>query len=151
VARRLIPAFLALILLVIPATPALAQAQGMMASVGIRLDPTYGQILTDSSGKTLYTNNGDPSMASTCTGTCASAWPPLTIDPSMMAGMDMSSMGMMMSGPLGTITRDDGSTQVTWDGKPLYYFVRDQQPGDVNGNGAGATFGGFSVVALSGM
>ena len=150
--RRFVPAFFALALLAIPAS--ISHAQGMQASVGIRLDATFGEILTDGNGVTLYTDNKDTMNTPTCTGGCLTAWPPLIIDPTMVASMNAmtsAQMSMMMSGPLGDFTRDDGRVQATWNGLPLYYFVNDKNPGDVNGNGAGQGFGGFSVVSLNSM
>ncbi|MBM2810809.1 MAG: hypothetical protein HW416_1568 [Chloroflexi bacterium] len=71
----------------------------------------YGQILTDADGKTLYTLSSDGLDASNCSEACAAAWPPLLVDTSMMDSMmDMSADTMemmMMSGPLGGITRGD--------------------------------------------
>src|SRR5436309_3511280 len=136
-ARRLIPAALALILLAIPATFALAQS--MTAPISITFNGSLGEILTDSSGNTLYWWAGDDTAGtSKCTDACATAWPPLLVD---QAGMDMmmsmppDQMSMMMTGPIGAITRPDGSMQVTWHGQPLYHFRGDANPGDTNGNG----------------
>jgi len=150
-ARRLIPAFLALALLAIPATLAVAQAQNMMAPVSITMAPQFGQILTDSNGKALYWHVSDPGNASLCTDACATAWPPFVVDTNMMnsmMAMDQNSMMMMESGPLGTIMRADGSMQYTWQGHPLYHFSRDQNSGDVNGNGINAFGGVWNVVSL---
>ncbi len=74
----------------------------------------------------LFDNDKEP-RKSTCAGGCARAWPPYAPkagDPKPAA-------------PLNTITRDDGSKQYTYKGKPLYYFKKDKQPGDTIGQGAG--------------
>jgi predicted lipoprotein with Yx(FWY)xxD motif len=83
------------------------------------LSDTYGPILTDEDGTALYlfmsdTQNGD---ASACTDAeCMAEWPPFTTEGSPVAG------GGVIQSLLGTITREDGTTQVTYNGWPLYYF-----------------------------
>jgi predicted lipoprotein with Yx(FWY)xxD motif len=95
-------------------------------------DSSLGQILTDADGLTLYTfaNDTADSGTSACTGGCVNAWPPAAVtgEPS---GPDE------LTGELGTITRDDGTTQVTYNGLPLYRFVNDTAPGQTNGEGVG--------------
>ncbi|HXG36178.1 MAG TPA: hypothetical protein VNL15_04350 [Dehalococcoidia bacterium] len=100
-------------------------------TVASRSHPQLGTILTDAQGKTLYTFTPDPPNGSACTGDCAQRWPPLTL----RSGTPTASSGV--TGRLGTIQRTDGSTQVTYDGKPLYYFAADAAPGDANGQGVG--------------
>ena len=87
-------------------------------------------VLTDSAGNTLYIFDADEAGVSNCTEGCADLWPPLTVDGDAMAGDGVD-------GALGTITRDDGSTQVTHDDQPLYYFSGDDAAGDRNGDGFG--------------
>ena len=101
------------------------------AIVGIVENTTFGTILVDASGRTLYLFTNDEANTSNCAGGCALAWPPLlTVDaPTAEAGVTQ--------GLLGTITRDDGSTQVTYNGLPLYYFAADDKPGDTNGQDRG--------------
>lgn len=84
--------------------------------------------LVDSRGFSLYlfANDVADSGASACSGGCASAWPPLTADGALTAGAGVT-------GELGTITRDDGTTQVTYKGLPLYFFANDTAAGDTNG------------------
>jgi len=92
---------------------------------------SLGKVLTDARGMTLYTFGHDTpgSGKSACNGGCAAAWPPLTASgtPSAGAGLDATK--------LGTITRDDGTVQVTFAGGPLYHFAADAAPGDVKGEG----------------
>lgn len=89
----------------------------------------YGDIVVDAEGRTLYVFMADKNGKSTCYDDCEAAWPPLTVDGSPSAeGVDASL--------LGTSERDDGSTQVTLDEQPLYYFADDAAPGDTNGQGA---------------
>lgn len=87
-----------------------------------------GVLLTDSDGNTLYAFDNDSAGTSACGDSCVGTWPPYTIDGEPTAGDGAS-------GTLGTIERDDGSTQVTYDNKPLYFFSGDNAPGDTNGDG----------------
>ena len=97
------------------------------AAVNLAENPDFGTILVEASGRTLYLFTVDEREKSNCSGGCATAWPPLlTIgDPTAGEGVNADR--------LGTITREDGSTQVTYNGWPLYYFQNDQEPGDTTG------------------
>jgi predicted lipoprotein with Yx(FWY)xxD motif len=89
-------------------------------------------ILVDgASGLTLYVfaNDAANSGKSACNGSCATTWPPLTV-----SSGTTPSAGAGASGKLGTITRDDGTTQVTYNGLPLHHYSGDSAPGDTNGN-----------------
>ncbi|MCI0869608.1 MAG: hypothetical protein J4O08_07825, partial [Chloroflexi bacterium] len=86
-----------------------------------------GSILMDRSGRTQYLYTPDERNVSNCAGGCALAWPPLLTSGDPVAGDGLN------SDRLGVITRDDGSSQVTYNGWPLYYFFRDEKPGDANG------------------
>jgi predicted lipoprotein with Yx(FWY)xxD motif len=79
----------------------------------------------------LYYYSGDKpgSGRSSCTGACASAWPPLVAPVRAPSGAHMP-------GPLGFITRPDGTKQVTLNGYPLYRYADDMSPRQVTGNGA---------------
>lgn len=87
-----------------------------------------GEILTGPKGMTLYTFDNDKEPGkSTCSGECAKMWPPFTPEASAPAP----------KAPLSIITRDDGSKQYAYKGKPLYYYVKDSKPGDATGHGVG--------------
>jgi len=88
-----------------------------------------GRVLVDSRGKTLYMWAHDKRSRSTCYGTCASYWPPLTT-----AGKPIARSGAK-SGLLGTTRRSDGRMQVTYRRHPLYRFFLDKKPGQANGEG----------------
>jgi predicted lipoprotein with Yx(FWY)xxD motif len=83
-------------------------------------------VLTGPNGMTLYTFDPDPvnSGKSVCNGGCATNWPPL-----------MAEAGAKTAGDFTVITRDDGKAQWAFKGKPLYYWAKDQKPGDKTGDG----------------
>lgn len=87
-----------------------------------------GTILVDSEGRTLYDFHKDNGSKSACYGSCAGAWPPLLTEG------DPKAEGGAQAGMLGTTKRKDGTTQVTYNGWPLYTYVGDQSPGEANGN-----------------
>jgi predicted lipoprotein with Yx(FWY)xxD motif len=91
-----------------------------------------GDFLVDSQGRTLYLFTNDEPGVSNCADTCLENWPPLTL-----AAGDRLAAGPGIMGELGTITRDDDTMQVTYNGMPLYYFVEDAAPGDTAGQGRG--------------
>jgi predicted lipoprotein with Yx(FWY)xxD motif len=90
-----------------------------------------GKYLTGEDGKTLYVFSKDTTPGkSACNGDCAGNWPPFTLD----AG-ETAVDGAGVSGKIATITRDDGTKQVTYNGKPVYYFAGDSAAGQTNGQG----------------
>lgn len=127
------------------APPASQAPAGMSAEVTVAsVSSALGTILVDGNGMTLYLLTGDSPDSSICADACATAWPPLTAAGNANAGDGVD------SSKLGTISRADGSTQVTYNGHPLYYFVKDQAPGDVNGQGIDKFGGIWYVVSPSG-
>ena len=123
-------------------TPAGSTAPNASGTAGVVVGMTssagFGAILTGPNGMTLYTHAGDTATESTCTGACATAWPPLATTAQPTAGPGVT-------GQLGTVSRADGATQVTYDGHPLYYWQGDTKAGDVTGNDVE----GFSVATVS--
>ena len=103
---------------------------------------SLGTVLTSAGGYVLYyyTKDQPGTGTSACTGSCASAWPPLT-------GTVQAPAGVTLPGPLGVITRADGTKQVTINGYPIYIYSGDQAPGQANGNGAG---GAWHVIKIPG-
>jgi predicted lipoprotein with Yx(FWY)xxD motif len=89
-----------------------------------------GPILIDSQGRTLYLWQADTGAKSTCTGACASAWPPLVTTGKPTAGSGVK------SSLLATAKRADGTEQVTYNGHPLYRFAGDTAPRQTNGQGS---------------
>lgn len=105
-------------------------------------------VLTDGQGWTLYYFSNDEPGASRCNDPCSATWPPV-------AGDDQIAASGLDTGLLGPVTRDDGSEQLAYDGRPLYRYVDDVAPGDVNGHGVGdvwfAVAADGSEVALKGV
>jgi predicted lipoprotein with Yx(FWY)xxD motif len=85
-----------------------------------------GGVLVGLSGMTLYTFDKDAagSGKSVCNGPCATNWPPFKAE-----------AGSAPSGDYSIVTRDDGSQQWAYKGKPLYFWIKDQKPGDKTGDG----------------
>ena len=98
-------------------------------------------VLTNASGFTLYWFAPDTATRSACYGTCAGYWPPVTGTPSAGPGI---------TGKLGTIKRSDGTTQVAYNGHPLYTYVGDTAPGQAFGNGIDLNGGLWHEVTVSG-
>jgi predicted lipoprotein with Yx(FWY)xxD motif len=112
-------------------------------------DPAVGSFLTDAEGKTLYLFTPDATPGeSTCYDDCTQAWPPL-------APAEGMTLPAGVPGELATIERTDGTQQVTYNDIPLYYYAKDDDPGDTYGQGLGgrwfivppgATHGPYSVA-----
>jgi predicted lipoprotein with Yx(FWY)xxD motif len=83
-----------------------------------------GGVMTNPAGMTLYTFDKDAGGKSACNGPCAGNWPPLMAPASAMAMGDWT-----------IITRDDGSKQWAYKGRPVYLWSKDQKPGDMTGDG----------------
>jgi len=118
-------------------------AAGGTATVKTR-HAKLGTLLVDGSGRTLYLFAKDKSKRSTCSGACATSWPPvLTTGKPAVSGSARKAL-------LGTTTRSDGRTQVTYKGHPLYRFSGDAKPGDTKGQGVRAFGARWYAVAASG-
>ena len=99
-------------------------------------DP-FGTIIVDSAGKALYTWDRDTTATSTCTGGCAATWPPLLLPAGASTPLPPQ------PGVTGAITVSNhpaGGSQIVWNGKPLYRYAADVNPGDVTGDGVGGTW-----------
>ena len=105
----------------------------------------FGTILAAGSKQlTVYLFDGDHGSGSNCSGGCATAWPPVTTTAAPIAG------GGALSADLATITRSDGTKQVTYNGHPLYFFIRDKDSGDAYGEGVTAFGASWYVLAPNG-
>jgi predicted lipoprotein with Yx(FWY)xxD motif len=103
-----------------------------------------GPVLINGSGHAVYLWAKDGKNMSACTGACAGAWPPVP------ASGNVTAAGSAKSTELGTITRSDGTKQVTYDGHPLYYFAGDSGAGQANGQGSDNFGAKWWLVAPSG-
>ncbi len=95
-----------------------------------------GSVLTDNAGFSLYTfDNDKTATSSTCNAGCSSTWPPVTTTaaaaPSGITGA---------TGAFTVFTRDDGTKQVAYNGKPLYRYAPDKAAGDTTGDGVGGVW-----------
>src|SRR5450432_2986506 len=102
-------------------------------------DVKLGNILVGTNGMTLYTYTKDTPGTSTCVAACATKWPPLVVK----TAADLVP-GLYLPGKFDTITRADGSLQVTYNGMPLYYYSLDKALGDSTGEAVGKVW--FTVV-----
>ena len=113
------------------AVPLYAQDMGMYTVNLASYDG--GQYMVDANGMTLYTFDRDELDKSNCSGRCLENWPALTVE-----SADALTADPAIPGEFGTITReDDGATQVTYNGQPLYYWLHDEAPGDMTGEDVG--------------
>jgi predicted lipoprotein with Yx(FWY)xxD motif len=110
------------------ALPALAAD----VTLEVKKSDQLGDYIADGEGRSLYLFKADTQgkdgkqAAATCYDDCAKAWPPLLADAAKAGGKVQASL-------IGTTARKDGSKQVTYNGWPLYHFIKDAKPGDTNG------------------
>jgi predicted lipoprotein with Yx(FWY)xxD motif len=104
----------------------------------------HGTYLADANGKVVYLWEKDTTTKSECDGACAQAWPPVTTSGAPQAGSGAN------ASMLGTTKRADGTTQVTYNGHPLYYYAGDTNAGDTNGQGSHGFGAGWYVITPKG-
>ena len=103
-----------------------------------------GTVLVDSRGRTLYLFKKDSGTKSACSGACATAWPPLRASGKPAVGS--GAKAVLVS----TTKRPDGKPQVTYNGHPLYSFIKDTRAGETNGEGLTAFGGRWLAVSAAG-
>lgn len=114
------------------------QGDGTIASqnliLGVSANQALGTYLSAYNGMTVYTYAPDKQAPGTsqCTGGCAAIWPPYTVK----SASDIH-VSAATTGKVGTITRADGSLQVTYNGTPLYFYAKDTNTSDTLGQGVG--------------
>ncbi|GGJ60001.1 hypothetical protein [Deinococcus roseus] len=101
-----------------------------MPLITVQKDTAQGNVLAGPNNMTLYIFTKDEGTTSNCYDQCATNWPPLLVS------HEIQLMGTFKS-RLGVTTRKDGTLQVTLDGKPVYYWVKDQKAGDTTGQAVG--------------
>ena len=110
--------------------PPAASTQALIeASIKVASDAKLGSILVDGAGMTLYMFTKDEPDKVNCAGKCLENWPPLLTqgNPSLGDGVDPALVG--------TAPMADGTLIVTYNHMPLYYWIKDKQPGDTTGQG----------------
>ncbi len=128
--KRLMVRGLLMAVLVLAGLIAVAPVAAQEVTLQVREDATLGPILTDANGNTLYRFTNDEPGTSKCVDACAGNWPPLLVGESATPVA-----GDGVTGTIGTITRPDGTTQVTYNDMPLYFFVNDATAGETKGQG----------------
>src|SRR3954470_5453978 len=105
---------------------------------------SFGKVLVDKQGRTLYAFGHDKKNKSRCNGQCAGFWPPAGSPkkPTVAKGITKSKLKV--------IKRGDGSRQLSYNGHPLYRYVGDGKPGDTNGENLTAFGGKWDVLSKSG-
>jgi predicted lipoprotein with Yx(FWY)xxD motif len=126
------------------ATAASSQSGGGSNTINVTNNSDLGKILTDSNGRTVYLFMKDTGPKSTCSGACATDWPPVTTTGKPTAGKGLT------ASMAGTTTRSDGTKQVTYNGHPLYLYVGDQSAGDTNGQNVNAFGAEWYVLSPAG-
>lgn len=128
------------------ATATQAAANGNNAGAAVALTTHKGPVgtyLTTAAGMSVYVFAKDTGSTSTCTGSCPVYWPPLT-------GSSAQTSGAAKMAMTGTTKRDDGTTQITYGGHPLYTYVGDKKAGDTNGQGQDLNGGKWYLVGTDG-
>jgi predicted lipoprotein with Yx(FWY)xxD motif len=134
----------AALLVALAALVATSHASGA-SSVQIKVAKTkLGRILVNAQGRTLYMFAADKRGKSACYGSCAVYWPPLTT-----SGTHPLGSGVKAS-MIGTTMRTGGKLQVTFNGHPLYTFVKDSKPGQTSGQGLNLSGGLWWVISPAG-
>jgi predicted lipoprotein with Yx(FWY)xxD motif len=103
-----------------------------------------GEVLVDSKGRTLYLFKKDKGTKSACSGPCASAWPPIQVNGKATAAGDAK------ASKIATTTRSDGTSQIVYNGHPLYRYQGDDKPGDATGQGVDAWGGRWYALSPTG-
>lgn len=118
-------------------------ARASSASVSLRATK-LGSVLVNSKGRTLYLFTKDKNAKSSCTGTCATYWPPAIAPAKPTAGSGAK------AALLGTTMRSDGRKQLTYNHHPLYGFALDKKAGQTDGQAQNAFGGRWWAVAANG-
>jgi predicted lipoprotein with Yx(FWY)xxD motif len=141
-------ALAAVTLLLAPSTQAAKSKAPVMSTAKAPVIKTaktsLGRILVDTRGRTLYLFEKDRKGKSACNGQCATAWPPL------IAGAKPRVAGAAKAALVGTTKRADGRRQVTYNGHPLYTFVKDTKRGQTNGQGVDGFGAKWYVISPAG-
>ena len=105
-------------------------------ALGTDASATLGTYLIAYNGMTVYTYSPDTNNKSNCYGTCAQNWPPYLVG----AEDNVQQLKAGVNGKVDTIIRTDGGIQVTYNGHPLYFYIKDKQSGDTTGRNVGGVW-----------
>lgn len=139
IALLLIPALIAVLAVAVTADAAKSKPK----SLSLR-STSLGKVIVDKKKRTLYMLSSDGKNKSTCSGACATNWPPAKAPKHVTLGKGLKKSKVKV------FTRSDGSKQLAYAGHPLYEFIGDSKPGDVNGDGIVAFGGTWHAVNKSG-
>ncbi|HJS18350.1 MAG TPA: hypothetical protein VJ785_06365 [Anaerolineales bacterium] len=121
--------------------PVVSPTVDAAAGAGVTIDTSTSAgasepFLVDQAGRSLYlfTSDTQNSGMSTCAADCLAQWPPVIVTGTPQAGTGVDAT------LLGTLTREDGTMQATYNGWPLYYYVNDLAPGDMSGQAMGGVW-----------
>jgi predicted lipoprotein with Yx(FWY)xxD motif len=124
-----------------PASPSASEPAAGTAKLGVATVGSYGKVVVDGNGRTVYVFDKDTHGTSNCSGDCLAQWPPVP------AGNGTAQLTGIEPSLITTITRSDGSKQLAINGMPLYRFAKDSNAGEANGQ---AVLGLWWVVAPNG-
>jgi predicted lipoprotein with Yx(FWY)xxD motif/polyisoprenoid-binding protein YceI len=113
----------------------MAEDAGEELVISLSSSDELGPFLVGPDEMTLYLFTNDEENMTNCYGRCAENWPPLMLED----GQSLAA-GEGVVGELGTVEREDGGTMVTYNGMPLYYWIKDEAPGDTTGHGVGGVW-----------
>lgn len=122
-------------------TPGAGAASGSGQTLTVKQAPGGQMYVTDTAGRSLYELSADTGGKSTCTGQCATIWPPVT---------GSATAGSGATGQITSLGRSDGASQVVFNGHPLYTFQMDTAAGQTKGEGINAFGGIWYLVDPSG-
>ena len=108
-------------------SPAASTGSAAVTGVVLTSNSSFGNILTDNNGRSLYFFFNDADSISTCTGGCATIWP-------VFYAANLTYGSGLSASDFGVITRTDGTKQTTYKNWPVYYYADDNKAGDVNGD-----------------
>ena len=139
IALFVVPALIAALVVAVGADAAKSKPRALSLR-----STSLGKVIVDKKKRTLYMLSSDGKNKSTCSGACAANWPPAKApkNPKLGAGLKKSKLKV--------IKRAGGSKQLAYAGHPLYEFIGDSKPGDVNGQGVVAFGGTWHAVNRSG-
>ena len=127
-------------------SPSTTTPHGRAVTISSRTVPHLGTILVNSSGHTLYVFAPDNRTKVTCTGACATVWPPAYLP----AGAHAVGTHGVKTSLLGSATAPTGAKVVTYHGWPLYTFAADTAPGSTSGQAVNLNGGLWWVITTSG-